>query len=684
MNNHESLQSGPNDNAWDNLKEIKFAGEKYGDQRGQNKPNTTVDSSINTPEDALKSKETLKSIADDYLEQYKPNSKATAANLVKKRALDKFIVKKATGTDSEVFLRSQEFKNYAGYIMNIADSKKLPLNDGEDTVCYPEFFTNPTLKNPKTRTAIFKTAYPNTDLSKMNDWYDRNQKIYKNLVEGLTQKMENQKKMTQRQMDILGDYIYDGDNFEDGVAQKYAEYCFNEIEPGDDIKPSTPMMGALANYFAKEYTIDEEVNKNSRFIIANNLRSASDDAVNVGISTSFGIVLEQNRLLRASLTSDDSLNKSRTFRETNNDLYHFMMVAFHELTHDHQRNMVKKGDKSSSAMMYIMRDILQQGGGCYIGKKTDGTETKATYYKVNHDNDEIEIQADEEAWRQCRSFLASHQKVYEWAHPNGRLRGKFGERRTKCIKNEKEVRARRSFTKKHANTGEDFSAIKYNIETLQSVVKNTPDILRTYPQLNDYIDKTGELKPEIFIKTEIAKLDREGLDRRDDVFGAEIGTYMLGTGKEVNKLIDYIKNNNNNFTERQVETIITNFYNIIHQTVEKNRALKGIDLNNYDETKARGKDFDMIDKKTAILKQYLKQCYNAIWATSIIKKHHPGLEDWINRQETVYLANYYKELAANTNLSNDFAEMVVETYNKTKNPALVGIANQIKNDYKIR
>ena len=684
MKTHENIGDNvKTDNDWNELKDVKFAGESNASRRSSYNEKYINDFGRDKLREMLGNKEALKSISGDYISQYEPNSQSRAINLAEKESLDHFVVERLSSDHPEMFIESQEFKNYADYIAKIADEKQFKSNSGK-VVLYPEYFTNPVLRNKEMRELVLKTAYrgKNPNIGKMNAWLDQREKEYKGIIGKFVEKgIDNHEKLSQKQMDIIGDYIYAGKNLDDGIAKKYAEYCFNEIKPDYNLKPSTPMLGALTNYFASQYTIDDDVKKNSRFFITNSNQKPGD--LNIGVSTAFGCVLEQNHFAKMSLTTDNSLNKSRTNLDENNDIYRLMMISFHELTHDHQKNLAKKGDKSSTAMMYIMRDILNKGSGCYIGKKKDGSEIKGSYYKANHDNDEIEIEADEEAWRQCRTFLVSHQKVYEWNHPNKELQEKFSERYAKCKKNEEEVRARRTFTKKLANTREQVSATKYDVETLQKTVSSNPNILETYPQLADYVDKDGNLRPGIFVNSKIAGREsyNGNFDSRDDVFGTEIGTYMLTDQQEATKLVEFIRDNGDRLTTNQAKTLISNLYNIVHQTVEKNRVLKGINFDNYDETHAHGKDFNLTEKKTAILQQYLVQVYNSIWSAGIVKQSHPELSKRIDGEEGVYIGSYYQELSRDTKLDINFVRKTISNYEKTKNPTLIRIAMQLRSDY---
>ena len=130
------------DNAWDDLQSVEFAGdkkknynEKYIDDFGQE-----------ALRKAFGNEKTLKTFSDSYLSQYESDSKAPARMIAGKESLDHFVAKRLSSEHPEMFIGSQEFKNYADYIVKIADRKQFKSNSGE-VVLYPEYFTNPVLKN---------------------------------------------------------------------------------------------------------------------------------------------------------------------------------------------------------------------------------------------------------------------------------------------------------------------------------------------------------------------------------------------------------------------------------------------------------------------------------------------------------------------------------------------------------
>ncbi len=635
-------------------------------------------------EKILSDREVLASVGDNYLHQYDDNSSASAVKLAFKESLDHYILSQLTSENTEKFIQSEAFSNYSSYIMNIAENNFMKVRNGE---LFSEIVANPVLRNEKMRELILEKTYPPEKARRYSDSIKKQIDFYQKGLSSVEEIMDKRGKLSQKQVDYLGDYLYSSKKYDDGLAKKFAEYCFNEIHADSDIKPSTQMIGALTNYFAYCYSLDEKVRRDSRFIIANYSHERTDESgniqrksVHVGVSTSFGCVLEQNHFTRMSLMSDDSLSKSRT--NTYNDIYRLMMVSFHELTHDHQRNQMMAGDDSSSSMSYILHNVLMEDKReCFPRVGKDGSIHETSYYKANHDCDEIEIEADEEAWRQCRTFLVNHRQQYAWDHHDDDIYRQYSEQRGKCLDNEEEVRTRRAFTRKIDATGQEMSYIQYDIENLKSFVANDPKLLQRFPQLNKYLDQDGNLRSELLLEKRIGGIDTsDNLYHRTDDFGVEVGTYIITNNEDVKNIISHI--NNSTLSSQQVQNLMTNLWNIIHQNALKVRQLKKANFDNYDETETR-MGFTPQEMKDAFLKQYLRQLYNSVHIAEVIRGTHPELGDYITRQEEGYMSSYYDELQHEGKVKYEEAKKIYDKYQRTNNPVLMKIATKIARDYQL-
>ena len=649
-------------------------------------PTKLEGSSIRLPkyERILSNPNLLKTAQENYLGQYQPNSKSRADVLSSKDMLDHYIIGQLSGDSARDFVNSEQFRNYASYIVDTARQKVQIINGKK---YYPELSTNPVLKNPRYRRLVISQLQPADQVDRIVRNLGESEAMYKSYLKAIESRLENRALVSQGELNMVGDYLYSGRDFGSGLAKKFACYMFNEARERQDLKPSTQIGGALANYFGYKDTLDDRL-KDRRIIIANNSRYDNDKQkltpVNIGVSCAEYCVLEQNKINRMSLSSDEGLSKSR--RETISDLYSLMMVSFHELTHDYQKFMVADGKDNSSAMVHILNQVLRKNKNqCFplvdknLNKVLDknGNEVKTDYYRANHDSDEIEIQADEEAWRQCERFINEHEVQYYYGKEDKAGKMRASDHWLKCDKNEQEVRTRRAFTLKVDENGQEMPYIQYDIEQLGKSIKGDPNIIKQYPQLSEFFDKSGFIKPDIFFNKRIASVDMHGHDIITDDFGVEIATYALMDSSNVKNILSYIQNPNNNLTEAQVMRCVTNLWNVLHQDALKTRPLRKTNFENYSDTRARGKLTSVGDLKESYLKQYLHQLFNCTHIAEVLKDKYPQVGAEIEHQEQTYFISYYDELASDVKLPAEYSDKVKNYYLRTKNKALQQIAMKL-------
>lgn len=635
-------------------------------------------------EKILSNPNSLRIASKNYLEQYQPNSESRADILSCKGMLDHYVLGQLSGDNARDFIKSDQFKNYSSYIVSTARQKVQVINGKK---YYPELATNPVLSNPEYRRLVISELQPADQVDKIINNLNENETGYKGFLKTIENRLENSAKVSQGELNMVGDYLYSGRDYDSGLAKKFACYMFNDARQRQDLVSSTQIGGALANYFAYKDTLDERL-KERRIIIANNAgwdtKNSRIRPVNTGVSTRDYCVLEQNKINDISLSSEEGLSKSRP--ETITDLYSLMLVSFHELTHDYQKLMMADGRDDSSAMAYILNQVLRKNKSeCFpivdnnLDKVIDrnGNEVKTGYYGANHDSDEIEIQADEEAWRQCRKFIHEHEKQFYWGKKDEDGEKRASEHWFKCKDNEQEVRVRRAFALKVDENGQEMPYIQYDIEELGKSIGNDPDIVKHYPQLAEFFDDVGHIRPEIFFNKRIASVDIDAIDTITDDFGVEIATYALMDGSNVKNILAYIQNPNNNLSKDQVIRCVSNLWNVLHQDALKTRPLKKTNFGNYSETKTRGKNTSINVLKESYLKQYLHQLFNATHIAEVLRNRYPEVGDKIEHEERTYFISYYNELARDVSLDPSYSEMVKNRYMRTKNRALQQIAMQL-------
>ena len=630
-----------------------------------------------TTREYLLSTEALTDLGENYLHQYERGSDTSAVDLSRKQYLDGLIYRNLKTEQAAAYMQMPEFQNYAKYTMWMAQERRFSTQKGD---LFPETITNPILRDKQTRDLIIYSLHSGEDADNIRAMMDKEQEKCLKALGQVERRIDGGQKISQNQIDFLSDYVYQGGNYGDGRAKKLAEYCFNRIEDADGLKPSVPMLGALTNYFVKNYTIDESVREKSRVFISDNMRTTGD--IHIGCSSpGFGCTLQKEAFLDMSLTSDESLNKSRTNRT--NDLYHLMMVTFHEATHDHQRNAMNRGEETPSAMAYAVNMILRRDVDCIpVVNQETGEQKKVGYYVANHDSDEIEIDADEEAWRQCRAFLVNHCKTYGEEHNDRAIMDKFWRQRGRCLENEQEVRGRRAFTRKKNHNGELVNPIYYDVEQLSDKISESPNILKEYPQFQKYFNEDGSLKLSYMHDERVAATDTEGFDDRTDNIGVEFGAYLVNDYDKATKMAHYINENGANLSEKQATRLLHNMYNVLHQSALQSRILKKANFDNYDETRSHA-DQTPQEMNDAILDSYLRRLYHCTWIAERVRSVRPEMAETIDKEENGYYASYYRELSQRGSMSQSRAENVVRVYEKTKNPALMSVAAMIREQYGI-
>ncbi len=626
----------------------------------------------------------LQIISKEYLEQYQPNPESRADILFCKDMLDHYVLGQLSGDNAKSFIESDRFKNYSSHIISVA-RQKIQTIYGKNY--YPELATNPVLRNPEYRKLIISMLRPADQVDAIVNNLNENEAGYRRYLNAIESRLDNGVAVSQGELNMAGDYLYSSRDFNNGLAKKFACYMFNDASQRRDLNSSTQICGALANYFAYKNTLDDRI-KERRIVIANNTGWDSNnnalDPVNVGVSTRNYCVLEQDVINNISLSSEEGLSKSRP--KTITDLYSLEFVSYHELTHDYEKYMVFDGKSNSSAMSYILNQVLRRNQSeCFpiVDKNLDkvldknGKEVKAGYYQANHDSDEIEIQADEEAWRQCRKFIGEHEREYSWSKKDSAGDKRAFSHLIKCKDNEQEVRVRRTFALKVDENGQEMPYIQYDIQQLEKSIKEGPEIIKQFPQLAEFFDNTGHIKPEIFFDKDIASVDMSTRDEITDNFGVEIATYALMDNSDIQNILSYIQAPHNNLNYSQITRCLTNLWNVLHQNTLRTRPLKDINFNNYSDTATRGKNIDLNILRESYLKQYLHQLFNATYIAEVLRSKYPEADRAISQEEQIYYISYYDELAKGINLEPAYAKMVKDLYTRTNNPALQQIATRL-------
>ena len=516
--------------------------------------------------DYLGNRWALKEIADSYINQYSnPTYDCTIAF---KESLDHYILKQIkTNPD---FLKTQYFKNYLAYI-NYTFSKR--INSANTQL---EYNTNIIFSDSITKNIIL-SYYNDTTRNKLIEIIEENE----NRIKYVSDKLFSGKKVSQLEMDFIGDYLYTKKDLNSALYHKYIEYLLNNIKGDDQINNSPQIIAAYIAYLPKVFGDGCE---HSRILLTNGYSSSKVSSIlpsvlndiikkETGKSNSDRTVKNlklyscgdkyisiSKKELYLSLSSDKSLDISRT---TNfKDLYWISMVCFHELTHQYQNRQMRNKKFNSSGFSIILKML--------INNKND--------YDNNHDSYEMEIEADEISWKKMYDFIVK----YRLRNSNAEKREYIREQLKKCQKNQKSVYARRTFLTRQDDNNQELSFFQNDMSFIKNNLKNNSDFFngfkkarKLYPMLQKVFTESGEIDPTLLLKENITSTDRYEID--NNIMGSEIATYILTSNYD--SLKEHIIQDN--LTESQIQNLMLNIYNSYHLEKMYVEALSQITLQKF-------------------------------------------------------------------------------------------------------
>jgi len=516
--------------------------------------------------EALKNPSILESLKNDYLNQY--NDKSDAAKLAFKESLDHYV--RMMIEKKPELLNTTAFQNYVNYILEVAEAKRYKTPN--DHYINPELVTNPVLNDDNIRKKIFDMYLKSDKRSR----FERYQMFSSEYIKLIFNAIIEGKRLSQTHINIAADYIYTSRDLDNKYGEIFAKYILNNSKKYG-ITSTSAINGAMTTIVTNNYSLDDEV-KNTRFYIAE-----YDGGEKVPTAHSNGskryCVFQKTVIDEISLTNADSLFMSRTNKSK--DIYWILMVSNHELTHQHQKLDVARQKLSSSGLGYIINNILKDymPKGIYNGKVI-------TDYKVNHDSAEMEMEADEEGWRQTRKFI--HKHVDRENRTIIDENGKENDMWFIAKNNEEIIQIRRAFSlKKDVQTAikeKDLPPEKktkgmyyahYDILNLTHIMKKHPELSEKYPTLKNLFYQNGEIRALDILKLDIYKNSQEdsiSMNNRNNT-GREIGTFVLN--HKWNSVIREIESGKLK-SKDEIKQISNNLYHIIHESILKVREFNRI------------------------------------------------------------------------------------------------------------
>ena len=552
----------------------------------------------------LKDRWALKEIADAYIKQY--DTPTFDGTLAFKESLDHFVLKQLKNNVN--FKNTSYFKNYLDYLNYIFSNR---LSSGNTQL---EYNTNIVFADKETKKLIL--SYYNEDTqNKLEEIIKQNE----NRIKIIVTKIEKKVKLSQRELNFLADYLYTKKDFNIPIYSKFIEYLLNEMLDNPQLNNSPQV---IAGYMAYLPAFFKDGCENSRIFLTNGFSSRQNSILPSVLKNIYKQEKGKNKLERTinyqriysigdkyvsvakseveglSLTSDKSLDISRTMK--NKDLYWISMVCFHELSHQYQ-----------------VRHRL-------VLNKED--------YSNNHDSYEMEIEADENAWKKMFDYIVK----FRLEKAKTTDRSYVLKQIDKCKKNQEAVYSRRTFlTKKFSSDSDyfedDVQIIKNNFRAIKDYSSYFKKSRDQYPMVKEVFDEDGQIKSNIILNKNITS-DMSGLN--NNIIGSEIAKYILTN--DYDELKKQIKDSK--LTKGQFQNLMINIYNTYHLDKMYVRALDKVDMKQYDETQH---NFDLRDMRGKYLERFIsvaEMVYKERELAHIVKSKSPdyNVEQFSNPKYAIW------------------------------------------------
>ena len=274
------------------------------------------------------------------------------------------------------------------------------------------------------------------------------------------------------------------------------------------------------------------------------------------------------------------------------DFTFFMIVMFHELTHQVQRKRSKLNYFDNQGLARIIMIILNN---------------QYSDYECNHDTTEIEIDANEQGWKKCEEFYS---KFYGGLNKDELLRN--------CYVNVHTSKARRTFALKKDANNMIYTAEMYDIEKLTECIKKNPAYLDEYPMLRKFYTERGL---------------RYGFLGDSDMSNKSVGLAFINYFFEKNGIPGLIKIiNSRKITDKEATNVVRNIFYYIRNNLHSIDGLKYItDRMSYGEYKNHEEfNIDVSNKlRIAYLKKAIIYLKKSLPLLEIISKEYPKTIDEI-------------------------------------------------------
>lgn len=666
----ESFTEGPQDahSEWDSLSEHQsdnfFLKRRKSAEAEPNDPLYALEN-VDHPIELLQNAEIMELIESQYLGQYDLDQTTMASVLASKKDIEQFIIDEVSYDDSEIY-QSNKFSNLAVLECRIADSKQMSVGD---KVYHPEYVTSAILGKPELRKRAIEACCDADEAGQVLEAAQLESEAYLKALDEIEQKFDHGEKLSQQELDLLGDYAYSSDVYDDGKAGKLVEYMLRRADKNEGLEISVPILGAMTNYCAKNFYGDEEINYSSKFYIVD--RFGQDEEVDTASSAHFGCVFNKQVCKDIKIGSSESLDKPRTLDCM--DPFWVMSVAFHELEHDHQRNEFDRGLDTPLARARAMNLLTRNQKTCIIDKENGNN---VGYYDANHDSEEIEIDADEASWYQLGLLIKKHQNKFGDDHSF------YEEVLNKCWANEDFIRSRRSLAMKIDARGIPMRMAQCDIENASMAIANdkTGKVFQRFPILANYFEQDGSIKLNVLIDKELGGFEGENRDDlKFDNFGIELLSYILIDNDNLAKADAFLQHTK--LSNEQQKNLENNIFGVLFQDILFVRSFNEKGEQGLEGTFI-GTDASAEELKSRQLVDHLLKLFGGVLLAERAHKENPQNRSYIAGNAPSSRFSHYEEMKnLGCKLKPAIAKQMYGFCNAQNNDVLQQVARSLKEDY---
>lgn len=509
----------------------------------------------------LNSTDKMDYLLDKYIRRY-TDVDVDGELLVLKESLDHYVLKKIS--ENKDYIKTKSFSNYYRFISKII--KYIPT----ELVTNPVFYYRSIVESACDLYESDKNVFP---------IYARNVKVMNNKVSRLNDMIKNNELLSQNDLNFLCRYYAGRRKFDDNYSNLIT-YIYTYLGNKSGLTCSYEVLDAISTYLPFEYkpreleeiAIYSENNKRFKFnpkdvrIVFTDVR-CGNKWNGPGVSCGNKPIVYLNRKMFKNMNFDSINDSSKAYLKQGSDFTFMMIVAYHELTHQMQFAKAKAKNLTEEGVIYSINSLIN-------GELCD--------YNMNHDNDDIEIDATKIGWDVCRSFYNKHYK-----------RNDIQKLSSNCYVNSHSTRTRYGTAIKKFKDGRIMEKDIYDVSVLSQLVSKKPEILDFFPCLKRIYNDDGSINQSIIYESNFGST----------IYGKKYMLYLLR-----NNMFDNISFSNVS------DYNLSYFFENIYQAVNNNHSV--IELMDY--TSRHGSDgeqkkvIDDENVRNMILKNMFEDFYKTI------------------------------------------------------------------------